>query len=155
MADACSCQQYSRENATGCSLLYLCYHAMADITSKITQIHHSGVYQPHLTAQSVLEDLLSHTWIDFAREFPQGAELNWYETIQYFTEIISHIRGMIPGRQYRCMAMKALQNTTASKATIEQFANNVALVCSKNPAHRQIEVCFVYKAEVIVSLIIF
>ena len=42
-----------------------------------------------------------------------------------------------------------------SNGTIEQFANNVALVCGKNPAHRQIEVCFVYKAEVIVSLIIF
>lgn len=91
---------------------------MADITLKITQIHHSGVYQPHLTAQSVLEDLLSHTWIDFAREFPQGVELNWYETIQYFIEIISHIPGIIPGRQYRCTATKALQNTTALKVTI-------------------------------------
>jgi hypothetical protein len=85
---------------------------------KITQIHHSGVYQPHLTARSVLEGLLSCTWIDFAREFPQGAELNWYETIQHFTEIISHIPGTILGRQYHCTATKALQNTTASKTTI-------------------------------------
>ena len=42
-----------------------------------------------------------------------------------------------------------------SNGTIEQFANNVALVCGKNLAHTQIEVRFVYKAEVIVSLVIF
>jgi hypothetical protein len=109
-----------------------------------------------MSARNVLDDLLVRSRTDFAKEFPKGVELNWYETSIGHLCLLSHVlhdyRTNTEVYGHESATKFHSLDTNFRNGTVEQFADNVALLTGKSAATKRVEVRFVYKSEVIVSL---